>query len=393
MATLAQTGAAPATASDWQEAGRAPRVPRDQRWRKLLWSLLYPPQVRPHRVAPTLTGGVLIGVSLGIGLAAYNTASNILFITLSLLLSCLVLSGLLSWINLRRVGWRLQAATPWRAGQEQLVMLDLRNRKRFVPTYGLWFELSLKRTAQKIRLKLRGRLDAAGGSERLEWIVRPARRGVERVELNGLGSLFPFGFLRKTMGCTQHCEVVVWPAPVEYRRLSAGGAWRAQPGERSRRQGQGGDLLALRKYAAGDSQRLVHWKATARLRRLMVRQFAAESQDGYTLWFDTLALRWPRPDQFELAVGLAATLAEDLFREGRLRAVALDGEAAEIVRSVGDLERFLDRLARAEITERNIPTGAAGQAASRLKSNLLTFAPDGLRGVAAHVDGLPAAAA
>ncbi|MFH1497913.1 MAG: DUF58 domain-containing protein [Verrucomicrobiota bacterium] len=379
-------------AADWQEAGRRPRQPRGQRWRRLLWSMIYPPQVRPHRVAPTMTGGVLIGVALGIGLAAYNTASNILFITLSLLLSSLILSGLLSWINVRRVGWRLQALAPWRAGQEQLVLLDLRNRKRFVPTYGLWFDLALARTAQKTRLKLRTRLDAGGG-ERLEWTVRPERRGVERVELHGLGSLFPFGFLRKTMGCGQRCEVVVWPAPVEYRRLAAGGVWRSQPGERSRRPGQGGDLMALRKYASGDSQRLVHWKASARLRRLMVRQFAAESQDGFTLWFETAAARWTRPAQFELAVGLAATLAEDLFREGRLRALALDADPVTPVRTLGDLERFLDRLAVAAPREDLKKGGAAGLAASRFGSNLLTIAPDGVRSVSAYIDGKAAATA
>jgi len=389
MASVSQSGAA---AGEWQDIGRRARAAKDHRWRRLLWSLLYPPPVRPHRVAPTLTGGVLIGVSLGIGLAAYNTASNILFITLSLLISSLVLSGLMSWINVRRVGWRLQAAAPWRAGQDQLVTLDLRNRKRVVPTYGLWFELKLKRLAAKTRLKLRGRLDA-GGTERLEWTVRPERRGVERVELTGLGSLFPFGFLRKTMGCDQSCEVVVWPAPVEYRRRVEGGAWRSQPGERSRRIGQGGDLLALRKYAAGDSQRLVHWKASARLRRLMVRQFAAESQDGFTLWLDVAAARWTRAEQFELAVGLAATLAEDLFLEGRLLAAAVGAEPVMPVRGLGDLERFLDRLAVAARTDETRTGSAAGVAASRSGTNLLTFAPDGVRGVAAYIDGNPAATA
>ncbi len=391
MVTLTQPSERPA-AAEWQDAGKRRRLPQDERCRRFLWSLLYPPPVRSHRVAPTLTGGVLIGVAFGIGLAAYNTSSNILFITLSLLLSCLILSGLLSWINVRRVGWRLQAMAPWRAGQDQLVTMELRNRKRFVPTYSLWFELGLKKTKLQTRLHLRGRLDA-GGTERLEWMVRPEKRGLERVELTGLGSLFPFGFLRKTMGCDQICDVVVWPAPVEYRRHSAGGVWRVQAGERSRRLGQGGDLLALRKYAAGDSQRLVHWKATARLRRLMVRQFAAEAQDGFTLWFDLSGARWPRPAQFELAVALAATLAEDLFREGRLVAVAVGADPVTPVRSLGDLERFMDRLAVVKLTDDSTTGAAAGMASTRFGSNLLTLTPDGIRGVSALIDGTAAATA
>ena len=59
---------------------------------------------------PTVPGLVLIGLALGIGSAAYNAASNILFITLSLLLACLILSGVMSWLNLRGVCWRAAAA-------------------------------------------------------------------------------------------------------------------------------------------------------------------------------------------------------------------------------------------------------------------------------------------
>lgn len=69
-------------------------------WKRLLWQTIYPP--REQRVAPTVSGTILIGFSLGIGFAAYNTANNILFITLSLLLSCLLLSGVLSWMNLAK---------------------------------------------------------------------------------------------------------------------------------------------------------------------------------------------------------------------------------------------------------------------------------------------------
>ncbi|HYD84424.1 MAG TPA: DUF58 domain-containing protein, partial [Opitutus sp.] len=93
---------------------------------------------------PTVSGVLLIGLSLGIGLAAYNASNNILFITLSLLLACLILSGVLSWLNFRRVSWRLQVAPPLRAGQEAVVTLEVRNGKRVLPTYGLWFDVAAR---------------------------------------------------------------------------------------------------------------------------------------------------------------------------------------------------------------------------------------------------------
>jgi len=123
---------------------------------------------------------------------------------------------------------------------------------------------------------------------------------------------------------------------------------------------------------------------------LLVRQFAAESTEGYSLWVRTDAPTWTRPEQFELLVSFAATLAEDLFRAGQLIAAAIDDEPPVPVRRVRDLELLLDRLA--VVSPRSDRTAATAASAGRTaKRNVLTFAPDGARGVAAYVDGEKAA--
>ncbi|MBM3854683.1 MAG: DUF58 domain-containing protein, partial [Verrucomicrobia bacterium] len=159
-------------------------------------------------------------------------------------------------------------------------------------------------------------------------------------------------------------------------------------GERVPRAGTGGDLLALRRYRPGDSHRLIHWKASARSRTLLVRQFAAESAEGYSMWLRTEEAVWPRPEQFELLIGFVATLAEDLFRGGQLRDVAIDAEPPRPVRRVHDLEMLLDRLAEVRPAAQ-VAAPAAEAMVARL--NLMTFAPEGTRGVAALVDGRKAA--
>ncbi len=409
------------TGSNW--GGR-----RGFRWNEFLWSLIYP--ARSHRITPTVPGLVLIGLALGIGSAAYNTSSNILFITLSLLLACLILSGVMSWLNLRGVCWRLLLQPPARAGQHTPVTLELWNRKTLLPTYGLWFELTARRvpvgpqrpeatfraSSAEIRaafarseqattrasLPLCERLDP-GGQTRLDWLFTPQRRGVVRVELASVGSLFPFGFLRKNRGTRLRREVMVWPAPVEYRFTRTAAAAHQAEGERMARPGASNDLLALRRYQAGDSHRLIHWKASARLRQLMVRQFAAESAEGFFLWLTTPPGRWPREEQFELLCRLAATLAEDLFTAGRLIGAAVNQEEPLVIRRVRDLESFLDRLAvlewDAEIGSQSPEARARApeprtqdselktDAPSRPRRNVITFAPEGSRGVAAYVDG------
>lgn len=388
-APLASEAAVPG-ATEWQGPWASSRSRRERRWRALLWTLLFPP--RGHRITPTLTGVLLIAVSLGIGTAAYNTANNILFITLSLLLSCLILSGVLSWLNLRGVAWRLHAAGPWRAGQTQTAVLELRNSKKLLPTYGLWFDLAAGSEAERRHLGIR--LDP-GAKIRLEWAFKVARRGRLSVQLRSTGSLFPFGFLHKVVASDLARQVLVWPAVVDYRLHLTAADWRLAPNQGEvNRAGHGGDLLALRRYAPGDSPRIVHWKASARTRQLLVRQFAAEGHEGYALHVDSDAELWPRPEQFELALGLAATLAEDLYKQERLRSVSIDDEPPQAVRRLRDVESFLDRLA---LLERKQPSGDARPSQGRLNGpgsrRVLRIEPQGVRGAAAILDGKPAATA
>jgi hypothetical protein len=114
---------------------------------------------------------------------------------------------------------------------------------------------------------------------------------------------------------------------------------------------------------------------------------AAENAGGDSLWLRTDAGTWSRPEQCELLVGFAATLAEDLFRAARLQTVAIDAESPLPVRRVRDLELLLDRLAVARPLPEVPPLGDALSA----KLNVMTFAPEGARGVAAYVDGQKAA--
>ncbi len=400
--------------------GRGPR--REFTWSALLWALVHPQ--RGHRIVPTLPGVLLIGLSIGIGTAAYNSSNNILFITLSLLLACLILSLVLAWLNLRGVAWRLRLAAPLRVGHEAVVALELRNQKGFLPTYGLWFELTARALEVGVRqraestvtgrgikvreilakadaavtrgiLGLRTRLEPEGES-RLEWGYKPEKRGRLRVELTCVASLFPFGFLKKEIGTALCAEAVVWPAAVAYQVEAVAAPRRQAGGPRMARAGTGGDLHALRRYAVGDSHRLIHWKASARTRTLLVRQFAAESAEGFSLWLRTDAAVWTRPDQFELLVSFCGTLAEDFFRAGRLTGVAIDGEAPVSVRRVHDVDAFLDRLATLRCAEGDgqtvmAPGGSVERGEVRGRRNVMTFVPDGTRGVVALVDGERAA--
>ena len=371
-------------ATEWHGAFRWRPLSRNTLWTELLWNMILPH--RGMRNLPTAPGLLLLALAAAIAIAAYNTASNILFITLSLLLSCLLLHGLLDFLNFRNVSWRLIVKPPLRAGEESMAVVEVRNRKRVLPTHAIWFQTSALRSELEGVLELPGRLDP-GGEARAVWSFKPAKRGIERIALDGAVSRFPFGFARKTIATGLRREVRVWPARVDYELTGTAAASRQPASVEVPRAGDGSDLHNLRRYRPGDSHRHIHWKASARLRQLLVRQNAAESTATFHLRFDANTGAWKRPGQFERGCSLVATLAEDLYRDGRLAGLAINHEADIPVRGLVELEAFLDALATIE------PGEPVRRQVAPWPEATITIEPDGEGGALARLEGEIAARA
>ena len=314
----------------------------------------------------TATGWILILVALGIGAAAYNTSSNILFMTLSLLLSSLVLSGILSLINFRKLEWSLHAPTHLKAGEVGMAEIELKNRKSVFPTIGAYFWVG---NGEVKRLFLPHSL-SAGKMTKLEWTFVPESRGRHEVRISEMESQFPFGFMRKTMGAPIAEQVLVWPRRIDYSFKPLAGGRRFLSGAARRTAGLGSDLLNVRPYQQGDAPRLVHWKATARLQTLMIRQLAMEGESGYHLVVDIDSDRWT-VESFERLCSVACSLADDLFHIGRLETAMVEGDPDGLlaIRSIRDLHDFFDLLA---LLERR---PAQAVLPKRHRPNRITFRP------------------
>ena len=97
------------------------------------------------------------------------------------------------------------------------------------------------------------------------------------------------------------------------------------------------------------------------------------------------ASRWSQPKQFERLCSFAATLAEDLFATGRLRAVALADSPPQEIRRTHELDGFLDQLALLKLSADAVPAGVGPPL--RAFGNIITFSPTGTHGVNASLDG------
>ena len=103
---------------------------------------------------------------------------------------------------------------------------------------------------------------------------------------------------------------------------------------------------ALREYRPGDDRRAVHWKTTARTGKLMVRQFEETMRAHLVIMLATREADYERPEDFELAVAVAGSLAASALRDERQVSVLTSTGELRFPNALG----LLDRLSGVELT-------------------------------------------
>ncbi|QLD11699.1 DUF58 domain-containing protein [Microbacterium oleivorans] len=75
---------------------------------------------------------------------------------------------------------------------------------------------------------------------------------------------------------------------------------------------------ALREYQPGDDLRHVHWKSTARVGDLMIRQYEETRRSHFVLGLSTFAGDYADPEEFELAISAAGSIGLRALRDSRM---------------------------------------------------------------------------
>jgi len=266
---------------------------------------------RPRRtIWPTRDGWWCLFVVIGLGVAAINTGNNLLYLLVSLLLSLIVVSGVLSEQSMR--GLRLDADAPEEifAGTPALFGAVLANRKRWLTSYSITLELLTR--GGPTRFIYMPRLEA-GRDRLLTWEETLPARGRHRLAGVRLTTRFPFALFLKAGRVTLNREVLVFPAvrpisPAALLRLVGAGT------SAVRRRGRGHDLYNLRAYRAGDDPRLIHWRSSAKVDSLLVREMEAETTEDTRLVLAGTGSR--SAERLEAALSETASIAVHLARAG-----------------------------------------------------------------------------
>jgi len=270
----------------------------------------------------TREGYFYIGGIILISLAALNTGNNLLFLILASLIAIILMSGILSSITLSGVAMRLQLPEHIFAGQPVRASLELQNEKLTLPSFSLRVEAVTAKNSPPAALLETPiyfpYLPKRGRAQQTVPISFPGR-GVYRQDAFRIVTRFPFGFLQKAHRVDLRTEALVYPSvePTrEFFEILPG----LQGAMESLAKGRGQDLYALRDYVPTDSARHVHWKASARLGSLMVREFTREDEtrillvlDPHTFTATTDEAPRAAADRFERAVTLCAGIAWHFF--------------------------------------------------------------------------------
>ncbi|HEX7705306.1 MAG TPA: DUF58 domain-containing protein [Thermoanaerobaculia bacterium] len=249
----------------------------------------------------TRIGTTYIISTVVLAVSAINTGNNALYIAVSFMLGCLLLSGIASKSGLSHLDVEITGIDEAWAGKPAPGILHVRNRSR------VWNVRDVILTGDALAAPVLVPIVPRRGEKVVYSDFLFPRRG--RAHVNRIDSYtrYPFGFFLKKRRLRIDSEVIVFPhirssESVEER-------FRAEKGEQTSvvRRGLGTDTHSFRDYTAGDSMRHVAWKKSANAGRWIIKQTAADAARSINVVVNPYRPPGTSDERFEEMISEAAT--------------------------------------------------------------------------------------
>ncbi|WP_431803711.1 DUF58 domain-containing protein [Microbacterium sp. bgisy203] len=152
----------------------------------------------------------------------------------------------------------------------------------------------------------------------------------------------PIGLFERTHDRRQAVDLYVHPRTTPLEGLSLGYVRDLEGLPSTQLARDDVSFHALREYQPGDDLRHVHWKSTARVGDLMVRQYEETRRSHFVVGLSTPSGEYRTPEEFELAISVAGSVGLRALRDSRV----LDARTQSgPLRSLSP-RRFLDELSQ-----------------------------------------------
>jgi uncharacterized protein (DUF58 family) len=285
--------------------------------------------------------------------AAINTGNNLTYLIFSALLGGVIVSWLIAFLSMRSVEARLKLPGEIYAGEETRIDFIVTKGQSLLPGRSLGFGFRPLPPNDAVHQPYLPQLEQ-GETRRVAGNYFFRRRGRFSVTGVDVRCNYPFGVVSLGKQFPQPLEFLIYPKIHSLQEILE----RSSEGvllRDSRRLGHGGGLLNVRPFLPGDDYRRLHWKASAKLERMMLKEFALEEGEAIWLHFNPLPCEQAARDDkeiFELGVSTAASIAY----HGRSLGLRLLFSAPDLRLAPGDpgdhLRAFLDYLAEVDIGPR-----------------------------------------
>ncbi|MFN3325294.1 MAG: DUF58 domain-containing protein [Bryobacteraceae bacterium] len=259
----------------------------------------------------TLAGLLYTAALLMVGLAAFASANNLLFLLLAAMLATFLVSGFISRLDLAALELDFQLPEHVSARRKFTGRITVHNEKRWMPSFSVHLT-GARNNGFSSRLYFPVIPGGATVEERIE--VEFARRGLHRDSSFHFSTRFPFGFTERRAQVHLRREVLVYPCldpRPGFETLLAS----IQGDLDSQLRGHSGDFYRIRPYQYMESARHVDWKASAHSREIQVREFTREQDPLIHLYLD-LNVPPAHNEWFERAVDCCAFLAWRIAAHG-----------------------------------------------------------------------------
>ena len=253
----------------------------------------------------TKVGIAFLIFTIFIGFAAINTGNNALYIALSFMLACLLLSGIASKGGLKHLHVNFDNIQEAWAGRAAEGRLHIANRSRIWNVRDIIVISS--QLSSPIFIPVINRRDEVEVDAQFLF----ERRGLVQVNTLDLYTRYPFGFFFKKRRVRIRGEVIVFPRLLDMS--IADDRFRPVEGELhpANRPGIGTDIHSFRDYVRGDSMRQVYWRKSASMGRWIMKQTEIEAARVVHVVVDPYKSRSASDDDFEQMISEAATFIYD----------------------------------------------------------------------------------
>lgn len=285
------------------------------------------------RTSPAKDGVVFLILTFIIGFAALNTGNNLLYLIFGMMTSMVVISGILSMLNISSIDIDLKYIPRTFAMIPGSATLVIHNNKS-IPCYSLTFRIGNN-------FAYLSHIPAKSTDEiRIKYFF--SKRGWNDFPEIILNTGFPFGFFRKWIRIVASDQkILVFPNIHEISNTHI--TERNNSGEiESRMSGHGSELRTIREYETGDNIKYIHWKRSAKSGKLMVREFYGEEREIAKIVFD------PEKDNYENIehyISEKASVIVDYIEKGLDVQFITPGNSEIIKKSDDSLNKVLRYLA------------------------------------------------